>query len=194
MNRHKNNIFKKSAIWCLLFWGRADQKVRFANNIVTDNSRDKTHEAILKVENLQSLEEENNLYFMRYPRSLRKIVDFTMNGNKKGGRKLKLDEYYKLIGKNCRSEFADPGIKVLSTQLCWANEKARNIDRKKGRDFNIANNNAEDGRNPANNTEYRIWGFQDFFAPELYKQKKTGLNDALFKDVFLKTKDGWDPR
>lgn len=190
----ENNVFKKNAIWHLLFFGRADQTIRFANNIVTDNTRDKTHEAILKVENLKSLTEENNLYFMRYPRSLRVIVDFMANGSKMGRKKVKLDEYYKLTGRNNRSLFANPGIKVLSTQLCWKSAAERNADRKKGRNFNIANNNAEDGRNPENFSQYRIWGFRDFFAPELYKTKKIGLNDAFFKDMFLKTVPAWDQR
>ena len=83
---------------------------------------------------------------------------------------------------------------MLSTQLCWKSAAERNADRKKGRNFNIANNNAEDGRNPENFSQYRIWGFRDFFAPELYKTKKIGLNDALFKDMFLKTVLAWDQR
>ena len=190
----ENNVFKKSAIWSLIFFGKAEQTIRFANNIVTDNTRDKTNEAVLKVENLKSLTEENNLYFMRYPRSLRKIIDFTAIGKKNSKKKVTLDEYGKLSGKKSNSLFADPGIKVLSTQLCWKNAAERNADRKKGRDFNIANNNAEDGRNPANFSQYRIWGFQDFFAPELYRTKKIGLNDALFKDLFLKPVTSWDQR
>ena len=67
-------------------------------------------------------------------------------------------------------------------------------DLKKGKEFNIANNNAEDGRNPKNFSQYRIWGFQDFFAPELYKTKKIGLNDSLFQDIFLKDVPAWDQR
>ena len=191
----ENNVFKKIAIWTLLFFGNADNKIRFAGNILTDNDRAKTHEAPLKVENLASLTEENNLYFMRFPENLRKIVEYTNNGKQNGKmRKITLKEYFKLIGKNTGSYVGDPGIKVLSTQLNWKNEAARKADLKKGKEFNIANNNAENGRNPQNFNEFLIWEFHDFFAPELYRTKKIGLNDALFKDISRRSAPAWDPR
>ena len=191
----ENNVFKKIAIWTLLFFGNAENKIRFAGNILTDNDRAKTGEAPLKVENLASLTEENNLYFMRFPENLRKIVEYTNNGKQRGKmRKVTLKEYFKLIGKNTGSYVGDPGIKVLSTQLNWKNEAARKADLKKGKAFNIANNNAENGRNPKNFNEYLIWEFHDFFAPELYRTKKIGLNDALFKDISKRSAPAWDPR
>ena len=191
----ENNVFKKVAIWTLLFFGNEKNKIRFAGNIVTDSGRAKTHEAPLKVENLASLTEENNLYFMRFPENLRKIIDFTNNGSKKGkAKKITLKEYFKLIGKNTGSYFADPGIKVLSTQLNWKDEAARKADLKKGKEFNIANNNAEDGRNPENFSEYFVWDFHDFFAPALFRTKKIGLNDALFSDISKRSVPAWDPR
>ncbi|MBE6406434.1 MAG: DUF1565 domain-containing protein [Lentisphaerae bacterium] len=191
----ENNVFKKVAIWTLLFFGNEKNKIRFAGNIVTDSGRAKTHEAPLKVENLASLTEENNLYFMRFPENLRKIIDFTNDGSKKGkAKKITLKEYFNLIGKNTGSYFADPGIKVLSTQLNWKDEAARKADLKKGKEFNIANNNAEDGRNPENFSEYFVWDFHDFFAPALFRTKKIGLNAALFSDISKRSVPAWDPR
>jgi hypothetical protein len=188
-----NNVFKKAAIWTLaVFNAPRKTPVLFANNIVTDNVRAKTFQAPLKFTSKDNVTERNNLYFMRFPRELRKIAEFVSPQGTLT--QYTLDEYYKAIGKEGKSFFADPEIKVLSTQLCWRNAAERTADLKNPMEFQRNNNNVEDGRNPANFSLYRNWSFSDFFNEKLYRQKKIGLNPDLFRDMAIKAPEGYSKR
>ena len=186
-----NNIFKKPSIWVAAFLLSDKGKFLFANNIVTDNIRAKISQSPLHFSHWENIIEKNNIYFMRYPRELRKITGCWINGKYV---QMTLDEFYKKKGEDGKSFFIDPGIKVLSTQLCWKNNAERERDMKKGMLFFKKNNIEEDGKNPQKTTQYRHWNFEDFFAPEIYKKYKIGLNDALFKDVSVKPQKGYDQR
>ena len=186
-----NNVFKKPAIWTLAIFNADRPGVLFANNIVTDNIRGKTFQAPLKTACLKSLTEKNNLYFMRFPRDLRKIVEYTPQGKLK---QCTLDEYYKLIKQDGKSFFADPEIKVLSTQLCWRNAAERSADLKKPMSFQRDNNNLEDARNPENFKQFRHWSFGDFFNAKLFREKGIGLDPERFKDMVVKAAPGYDNR
>lgn len=186
-----NNVFKKPAIWTLALFNADRPGLLFANNIVTDNVRAKTFQAPLKTACLKSLTEKNNLYFMRFPRNLRKIVEYTPQGKLK---QCTLDEYYKLINQDGKSFFADPEIKVLSTQLCWRNAAERSADLKKPMSFQRDNNNLENARNPENFKQFRHWSFGDFFNAKLFREKGIGLDPECFKDMAVKAAPGYDNR
>ena len=187
-----NNVFKKASIWTINFHsGSKENKILFANNILTDNIRGKTFQAPFMLTHAENLVERNNLYFMRFPRNLRKMVEYTSSGKTK---QLTLDEYCKLVKSDGGSFFADPQIKVLSTQLCWRNAAERSADLKKGMAFQRNNNNMEDGRNPKNFSEFRHWNFADFFNQELFRKRNIGLDQALFKDMVVKALPGYSKR
>ncbi|OQA84142.1 MAG: hypothetical protein BWY31_02494 [Lentisphaerae bacterium ADurb.Bin242] len=197
----ENNVFKMPSIWTVIFYGKPDQSIRFANNIVTDNLRSKTDQAPLRIENLNSLAEENNIFFMRFPRDLRYIVEHLNDGADSGNEweKIKLDEYYNLIARNKGSIFADPNIKALPKMLQWKNASERKNDMKKGIEFERNVNNYENARNPNNHHLYRQWDFSDFFAsPPLFdgKGKKIGLDREQFTTFPSKPQDTsvWDSR
>ena len=186
-----NNVFRKPSIWALAVINSDDaKKVLFANNIITDSIRAKTPVAILMTRRRACLIERNNLYFMRFPRHLRKIVETEFPEK----RMYTLDEYYKAVGVSGKSLFQDPGIKVLSTQLCWKDEAQRQRDLKKPMAFHRNNNIVEDARNPRNTSQFVQWNFADFFNPELFRKHGIGLNNALFKDLHVKAPAGFDQR
>ena len=186
-----NNVFRKPAIWTLAFHSSTPKnKILFANNILSDNIRGKTFQALLMVSQPACLVEKNNIYHLRLPRNLRKVMEFPVPKFKQ----YTLDEYYKLVGTSGNSLTMDPGIKIISNQLCWKNMAERARDLKKPVSFQRDNNNLEDARNPQNYTQYGNWSFADFFSPGVYKKYKIGLNDALFKDVHVKARPGYDQR
>ena len=119
------------------------------------------------------------------------MVEYTSSGKT---RQLTLDEYCKLVKSDGKSFFADPQIKVLSTQLCWRNAAERMADLKKGMAFQRNNNNVENGRNPKNFSEFRHWNFADFFNQELFRKRNIGLDQALFKDMIVKALPGYSKR
>ncbi|MBR7139379.1 MAG: right-handed parallel beta-helix repeat-containing protein [Lentisphaeria bacterium] len=188
-----NNVFKKAAIWTLAIFCDARKKsVLFANNIVTDNTRAKTFQAPLKFSSLANLTEKNNLYFMRFPRNLRKIAEFMSPQGKLV--QLTLDEFYKSAKDDGKSFFADPEIPVLSNQLCWRDAAERSAFLKKGMSHQRHNNNVENGRNPADITMFRHWNFGDFFNKKLFAERKVGLDPALFSDMVVKARPGYEKR
>lgn len=186
-----NNVFRKAAIWTLAFHSSTGKhKVLFANNIVSDNIRAKTFQAPLMLSRPECLIERNNIYYLRLPRNLRKVVEVHSPKFKQ----YTIDEYYKTFGTSGNSLTINPGIKIISNQLCWNTLAERARDLKKPMAFHRENNNLEEARNPKDYTQFGRWSFADFFSPEIYKKYQIGLNDALFKDVHVKALPGYDQR
>jgi hypothetical protein len=174
----ENNVLKTTNIWPVVYFGAQKNAVRFERNIVTDNLRAKTGEPFLKMQHIDNIIEADNLYFARFPRSLRKIAGLHNN------QKWTLDEYYKLKGRDGGSLFGNPNFPAAPRQLCWKTPQERLADMKKGPAFGRIVNNYEFGRDPADPRKFRAWDFKDFFATPLRKNaegKIIGLEPEAFK-------------
>jgi|GEM_PF-1104940 len=183
----ENCVMKMSSIWPLFCMGNKEHRVRFAYNIVTDNTRAKTHEPLIKVTSPEILDESNNIFFARLPREQRVIFGLH------SGKKWTIDEYYRLTGKDGGSYFADPGFAAMPKLLTWKNWEERAADMKKGVSFGRVVNNYEDARDPQDRLRYRVWDFRDFFAtPERRAPdgRIIGLEPEQFKDFSEPTNGG----
>ena len=155
---------------------------------MSDNSRAKTLQGMLRLENLRSLREANNLYYMRFPRDLRVIADYQNDGKKRSGSwtKLTLDEYYRHIGSDGGSFFADPKLPALKLWQ-WKDAAERQRDQAQGVQFGVKANNQEFSRDPKNMSRFRSLDFRDCLvtpAPAGKDGKVIGLDPDQFKDMF----------
>ncbi len=174
----ENNVLMMTNIWPLVIWGNQKNAVRFANNIVSDNLRAKTHEPFLKMTTLDNIDEADNIYFARYPGAIRKAVGLHSN------KKWTLDEFFSLKKKKSGSFYANPNFAAVPKLLTWKNPQERAADMKKGPAFGRVVNNYEFGRDPENSKRYRVWDFKDFFARPVRKSagnKVIGLEPEAFK-------------
>ena len=184
----ENNVFLLASIWTVAAFLVPDGDLRFSRNIVSDNSRAKTFQGMLRLENLRSLKESDNLYYMRFPRELRVIADYQNDGKKRSGSwtKLTLDEYYRHIGSDGGSFFADPKLPALKLWQ-WKDAAERQRDQAQGVQFGVKANNQEFSRDPKNMSRFRSLDFRDCLvtpAPVGKDGKVIGLDPDQFKDMF----------
>ena len=186
----EHNVLKMASIWPLFAMGTKDHSIRFAYNIVTDSTRAKTAEPLLKMTHPRLVDEFGNLYFTRLPRDIRFIA------GTHGGKRWTMDEYYRLAGKDGGSVFANPNFKAMPKMLTWKSMAERAVDMKKGQSFGREINNYENGRDPKDFTRFRVWDFKDFFANPLRKAPDgniIGLEPEAFKGFsdLTKTEGEW---
>ena len=195
----ENNVFAIPSIWTVAGFLVPDGSIRFHRNIVTDNSRAKTFQGLLRLDNLHALDEKDNLYYTRFPRELRVIVDY-LDPRKKGKNPwtmLKLDDYYRQIGKDGGSRFADPDLPLVKLWQ-WKNAGERQRDQGKGASLGKKINDQEFSRNPQNMSQFRYLDFQDCFArsaPVAKDGKTIGPDPVQFKNMpSAKPQTEWEQR
>ena len=195
----ENNVFLLASIWTVAAFLVPDGNLRFSRNIVSDNSRAKTFQGMLRLENLRSLKESDNLYYMRFPRDLRVIADYQNDGKKRSGSwtKLTLDDYYRHIGSDGGSFFADPKLPALKLWQ-WKDAAERQRDQAQGVSFGVKANNQEFSRDPKNMSRFRSLDFRDCLvtpAPAGKDGKVIGLDPVQFKDMFTGSPQiSWEQR
>ena len=195
----KNNVFVMPSIWAVAAFGVPAGNLTVSGNIFTGNSRAKTFEPLLKTDEFEALKESNNVYYVRFPRELRKLIGYLNDGKTQGKSwtYLTLDEYYRKTGKDGGSFFADPKFRVMNLRQ-WKTAADRDRDRKQGTLFEKRINDQEWGRNPKDMSLFISRDFDDCFASPPLTGKDgriIGLDPAVFKDMKLdRTPKTWEKR
>ena len=195
----KNNVFVMPSIWAVAAFGVPAENLTVSGNIFTGNTRAKTFEPLLRTDEFGALKESNNVYYVRFPRELRKLIGYLNDGKtkRKSWTFLTLDEYYRKTGKDGGSFFADPKFPVMNLRQ-WKTAAERDRDQKQGVSFGKRINDQEWGRNPKDMTLFISRDFDDCFASTALMGKDgkiIGLDPAIFKDMKLdRTSKTWEKR
>ena len=182
----ENNVLVMPAIWTVAAFLAPDNSIRFRRNIVTDNSRAKTLQGLLRLDNLRALTEQDNIYYVRFPRNLRVIVDYQNDGKvrKSSWSMLKLDDYYRHVGSDGGSVFVNPNFRVFKLWQ-WKDAAERKRDQDKGVELGKKINDQEFQRNPADMSQYRPLDFADCFVPKAHPVGKDGKIIGLEPGQFI---------